>query len=77
MINIEDENYLEQFDQLRFELNNYSESLLKKPYIIVSSKMDIEDSNMRFKKLKESLKQEISPISSVTKYGIKELLYAL
>ena len=77
MINIEEDNYLNQFNQLKYELSNYSSLLLKKPYIIVSSKMDIENSHERFKKLKNFVKEEIKPISSLTKYGIKELLYLL
>ena len=39
--------------------------------------MDIENSNDRFEKLKNLLKEDIKPISSITRYGIKELLYLL
>lgn len=77
MINIEDDDYLNQFNQLKHELNNYSDTLLKKPYIVVASKMDIENSSQRFKRLNDFLNEDIKPISSITRYGIKELLYLL
>lgn len=77
MINIEEDDFLDQFNQLRHELNNYSDALLKKPYIIAASKMDIENSNEKFQKLRDSLNEDVKPISSITRYGIKELLYLL
>lgn len=77
MINIEEENYLDQFNNLKYELKNYSDLLLQKPYIIIASKMDMENSNEKLEKLKMHIKENILPISSITRYGIKELLYKL
>ena len=77
LINLEEDNYLEQFDKLMLELSNYSDTLINKPYLIVASKMDIYESEERFEKLKNHVKKEIIPISSITRKGIKELMYIL
>jgi GTP-binding protein len=77
MINIEEDNYLDQYNNLKYELKNYSDLLLQKPYIIISSKMDIENSREKFEKLKMHLNENILPVSSITRKGIKELLYTL
>lgn len=77
LINLEDENYLDQFNKLKYELNNYSKLLEKKPYLISVSKMDLENSEEKLKILKEKGFKEIIPFSSITKFGIKELLYKL
>lgn len=77
MINLEEENYLDQFNNLKYELKNYSDLLLRKPYIIMASKMDIENSNEKLEKLKMHLNESVLPVSSITRNGIKELLYKL
>lgn len=77
LINLEDDNYLEQYKKLKKELKEYSENLLQKPYLIVASKMDIEDANQKLENLKKEIKEEIFPISSLTKLNINKLLYLL
>ena len=76
-INIEEENYLEQLEKLQKELYYYSKILTKKPYLIAASKMDIENSEEKFEKLRNTLKEQVIPISSITHLGIKKLLYSL
>ncbi len=39
--------------------------------------MDLYESNEKFDNLKKSISEKIFPISSLTNYGIKELLYGL
>ena len=77
LIDISDENYLEQYSLLKNELSLYSKNLIKKPSIIVVSKMDSENSNKRFENLKEKLSKNIVGISSITNFNIKHLLYLL
>ena len=77
LINPEDDNYLEQYDKLKKELKNYSKELAKKPFLIAFSKMDLVESKEKFEELKNNIKMNIIPISSLTRFGIKELLYAL
>lgn len=79
LIDLENENYLEQFDKLRFELKNYSDSLYNKPYLVAASKYDLIESKEKFEKLKEKLNniEKIYPFSSITKEGLNELLYRL
>ncbi len=77
LINLEDENYLEQYEKLKIELGNFSKTLLEKPYIIVAAKMDIEEAEIKLKELKKKIKQEIFPISSITRFNIDKLLYLL
>ncbi|HOJ63305.1 MAG TPA: GTPase ObgE [Spirochaetota bacterium] len=77
LINLEDDDYLHQYEKLRKELKEYSEKLLEKPYIIVASKMDIEDAEKKLKELEKSINQKVLPISSVTRFNIDKLLYLL
>ena len=77
LINLEEDNYLEQFDKLIFELDSYSDTLINKPFLIAASKMDIYESGERLNNLKKNIKKEIIPISSITRQGINELLYIL
>ncbi|OHD13942.1 MAG: GTPase ObgE [Spirochaetes bacterium GWC1_27_15] len=77
MINLEDEEYLDQYDKLRVELKTYSKHLAKKPFMVVASKMDIEDSDEKYRLLQEKLGIDIIPISSVTHKGLEKLLYLL
>ena len=50
---------------------------MEKPYIIVASKMDIEDAEKKLKELEKSINQKVLPISSVTRFNIDKLLYLL
>ncbi len=76
-INLEDEEYLTQFEKLKYELKNYSEKLSRKKYLIAASKYDLEGSEEKLKKLEAEINEKIIPISAVTGYNMKMLLYAL
>lgn len=77
VINLEEDNYLEQFGKLNYELKQYSKILAKKDYLISASKFDIANSIERVKNLENRLKKKIIPFSSITKKGLNDLMYAL
>ena len=47
LVDLSDENYLTAFDKLYAELNEYSEDLVKKPYVIIGTKIDEEANHVR------------------------------
>lgn len=61
------------------ELEEYDESLSKRPQIIVANKMDMPGADENLKEFKKKLKEDIDifPISALTKKGLRELLYAI
>ena len=64
LVDLSDENDLTAFDKLYAELNEYSEDLVKKPYVIIGTKIDEEGAEDRFKELKEKYKVvEVLPLS--------------
>jgi GTPase len=77
LIDLEADNYIEQYDLLKKELSQYSKKLLKKKFIVAASKTDLENSKEKIKNLSKKLSLEINPISSITRSGIKEILYKL
>ncbi|HOV14715.1 MAG TPA: GTPase ObgE [Spirochaetota bacterium] len=77
MINLDDPEYDTQFEKLTIELKNYSKKLSRKPYLIVASKMDLEDAEEKYKVIHEKIGKSIIPISSQTHKGIDKLLYIL
>jgi GTP-binding protein len=77
LIDLESENYLDQYGLLREELKTYSKKMLKKPSLIVASKTDLENSEEKIEELKIKLKKDIIPISSITHKGLEKLLYIL
>jgi GTPase len=77
MINLDDEFYLSQYDNLRKEIEIYSKELSKKPFLIAATKMDLEESENRYKEISEKLQTYVIPISSVTHKCIDKLLYSL
>ncbi len=65
------------FYTLNKELVLYSESLTKKPQILVANKMDLDGSAENLKRFKAKIKKRIIPISCKTKEGIDDLLKAI
>ncbi|MDR2660925.1 MAG: GTPase ObgE [Lactobacillaceae bacterium] len=69
------------FLQIRKELETYDPTLLKRPTVIVASKMDLPESAENLAIFKEDLQAnnfnnlEIFEISSITQAGTKKLLY--
>lgn len=66
-----------QYNTLNEELKSYSENLAKKRQIVVINKIDIPNSDEKFKEIKQyfaSLGIKPVPISALMKQGIDELL---
>ena len=64
LVDLSDENYLTSFDKLYTELKEYSEDLVNKPYVIIGTKIDEDEAEERFSKLKEKYKDvEVLPLS--------------
>ena len=77
LIDLESEDFDEQFEKLRNELKAYSAKLAGKPFLVAASKTDLEDSDIKLEMLSEILGREIIPISSITHKGLKNLTYKL
>ncbi|MBM7648960.1 GTP-binding protein [Bacillus ectoiniformans] len=69
----------EDYVTINNELKEYNLRLTERPQIIVASKMDMPDSEENLKAFKEKLEGDevIFPISSITREGLKELLFAI
>lgn len=68
-------NPIESYETIINEIKKYDENMLKRPSIIIASKMDVENSKenlAKFQKKYPNLK--IYPISSIYNEGIKELI---
>lgn len=70
----------EDWIKINDELRQYNEKLMSRPQIVAANKMDMPESEENLvafmKKVKEVRPEiEILPISSLTRQGIKELLY--
>ena len=68
------------FDVILGELNEFSESLLEKPMIIVASKIDACQDASRIETVRSRAEEhglEFHCVSSVTGTGIEELRYAI
>lgn len=83
MSDTEGRNQYEDYQKINEELRNYDKDILKRPQIIVASKMDMPDSEANLEVFKQELKandddlaEKIIPISSVTHSGLRELVQA-
>ncbi|TPR44881.1 GTPase ObgE [Apilactobacillus micheneri] len=71
---------IEDYQKINDELSKYDNNLLKRPQIIVATKMDIPDSEENLKEFKNALSKnndnvyEVIPISSVTHSGLSKLI---
>ena len=73
---LENEDPVASFHIINEELRKYNEELLKRPMVVVATKMDMPGADENFKKLK-NLDYEIIPISSITKENLNTLKYKL
>ena len=73
---LENEDPLQSFKLINEELKKYNEALLKRPMIIVATKMDMPGATENLEKL-ESLNYEIIPISSIKNENLQTLKYKL
>lgn len=77
MDSLEEKDPYQDFLKINKELESYNYDLLKRPMIIAASKMDLPNAWANLEKFKELIgdEYEVFPISSVTKQGLKELIY--
>lgn len=69
---------LESYETIYNELAKYDESLIKKPSVVIASKMDLPESKENLVKFKEKYpKLEVYPISSVYNEGLDALIKRL
>lgn len=69
---------LESYETIYNELAKYDESLIKKPSVVIASKMDLPESKENLAKFKEKYPNlEIYPISSVYNEGLDSLIKRL
>lgn len=71
---------VEDYEAINFELKNYDEELAARPQIVVATKLDALDEPERLEKLKARAKKdkrEFFEISSVTRTGTRELIFAV
>ncbi|HIY93661.1 GTPase ObgE [Companilactobacillus sp. HBUAS56275] len=66
----------EDYLAIRKELGNYDKNVLKRPEIIVPTKLDIPGSEERLAEFKEKLDSDVDifPISSIQHTGVKDLM---
>lgn len=69
---------LESYETIYNELAKYDESLIKKPSVVIASKMDLPESKENLAKFKEKYPNlEVYPISSVYNEGLDDLIKRL
>lgn len=69
----------EDYLTIERELKEYSEGLQTRPRMIVANKMDMPEAAGQLERFKEKLEESIPvyPVSTVTKEGLPDLLYAI
>lgn len=66
---------IESYETITNEIKKYDEKMLKRPSVIIASKMDIENSKENLAKFQKKYPNlRIYPISSIYNEGIKELI---
>ena len=71
-------NPLEAYEIIYKELEKYDKSLVKRPSVIIASKMDLENSKENLEKFKAKYPNlEIYPISSIYNEGLDDLIKRL
>lgn len=69
---------IEDFEKINFELNEYSEKLMRRKQLVVANKMDLPEGVENFERVKEYVEAkglEIMPVSAATGEGLKALMY--
>jgi len=64
---------VDNYHAIRKELRQYSQSLVRKPEVLVASKIDLDPQHKKLDELKGRLEAPLHPVSSVTGEGIKQL----
>jgi len=65
---------VEDYEKINHELSEYSESLMAKPRIVVTNKMDLPDAAKHLKRFKRKYKEKICPVSAIEKKGLDKLI---
>lgn len=67
------------WEQINEEMRQYKESLAQRPQIVAANKMDLPDAQSNLEVFKKLVGPEIAvyPISSATRKGLRELLFAV
>ncbi|MBN1646849.1 MAG: GTPase ObgE [Spirochaetales bacterium] len=77
LIDMSDDNYLSVFDILLNELRSYRHGLEEKRRIIIANKTDLLEDSSRLDELKKTLPDEqVFPLSTYTREGLREISYA-
>lgn len=74
LVSMEEENPYENYKIIQNELKSYGMGLDKRPLIVVASKMDSEESEIKFREFKKHIKSPVIALSSLTNKGVKEIL---
>lgn len=82
MIDCSDENYLNAYDTLRNELENYSDELLEKPRIVLLNKIDVEGAFANAEEAAKIIRKaepdtKVIPVSVMTGRGMKDVRQAI
>ncbi|WP_163526470.1 GTPase ObgE [Halobacillus ihumii] len=78
MASLEGRDPYEDYVTINHELSSYDQRLDKRPQIIIANKMDIPEAKENLASFKEKVGDvSIFPISTVTRDGLDELLYAV
>ncbi len=62
------------FENLKAELYAFEPSLLDRPHYILATKMDIPEAREKLGDFRSKIKEEVLPLSSVTREGVDELI---
>lgn len=74
MIDLSDPAYLDAFDHLKAELQEFESSLLRKDRIIIATKTDLDGTDEALRNLKEKYPSEkIVPVSVFARSGLEEV----
>lgn len=79
MARTEDGDPYDDYVKINEELRNYDEKLLERPQIIAANKMDMPHASDNLQTFKEKLSEDIPvyPVSTITKDGLRDLLFAI
>ena len=79
MAAIEGRDPYEDYLTINKELKEYDQQLMSRPQLIVANKMDMPGADDNLKKFKNKLDDnvDIYPISTITKEGVRDLLFAI
>ncbi|KGX89006.1 GTPase ObgE [Pontibacillus litoralis] len=79
MASMEGRDPSEDYETIKAELAQYDERLVKRPKIIVATKMDMPEAAQNLQAFKENLTEDIPvyPISAITREGLNDVLFAI